>query len=400
MAFRRQQKNSVISPRAASSGLHPVLMEDTQDPPFRLATFLAAARYMDWILLGSVVLLTVLGLWLLFGCVQGNDALVAAAGRQITWFGIALCGLAAALMLDYRWLGRLAPWAYIANLGLLVFVLIAGTTVNGARSWFRLGPVSFQPSETMKVVTVLLLAQYWATRPHGVRGIKDLILPGIIVAIPMMLILKQPDLGTASLFIILFFGMMYWAGVKRWILIALILGGIASCASVVPFLKDYQKERLLTFVDPGRDPTGSGYNVRQSLIAVGNGGLTGRGWGEGTQAVLRYLPEAHTDFIFASSVEQTGLAGAIVIIGLYGVILLRFLRAAENARDRFGGLVVIGLGAILLGHVTLNIGMTIGLLPVTGLPLPFLSYGGSFLLSCYILMGLVLNIAMRRFFFQ
>jgi rod shape determining protein RodA len=214
-----------------------------------------------------------------------------------------------------------------------------------------------------------------------------------------VLILKQPDLGSACLFGVIFGALLIWAGVKKWILAGLFAAGSLAAAGVYPFLKPYQKERILTFIDPSRDPLDAGYQVIQSTVAIGSGGLLGQGWGQGTQAVHRYLPEAYTDFIFAATVEQTGLIGGLAILALYGVILWRMLATVHLARDRFGAFVAVGLGAIIVGHVGINIGMNVGLFPITGLPLPFLSYGGSFLVSMFVVIGLVLNVSMRRFVF-
>ncbi|MCB2154268.1 rod shape-determining protein RodA [bacterium] len=380
-------------------GLNSDVIEGPSRRHLRTRVLFETLRYLDpWLVL-AVAALTGFGLWILFGAVQGTPHLLAAADRQVTWFFISLAAMAAALLVDYQWLKRLAPYAYIANLLLLIVVLFAGRTVNGATSWLRFGPLSFQPSETMKIATVMMLAQWYAHRPGGVQRLRDLAGPALLCGAPALLVLRQPDLGTASLFGILFLAMLFWAGCRRWIFGGLIGGGALVCISLYPFLKTYQKERLLTFIDPFRDPQGAGYNVIQSMIAVGSGGLSGRGWGEGTQAVFHYLPEAHTDFIFASAIEQTGLIGAIVIFGLYGVVFWRMLATVQVARDRFGALLVVGLGAIVMGHVFMNVGMTIGLFPVTGLPLPFLSYGGSFLFAMHVLVGLVLNVSMRRFVF-
>lgn len=362
--------------------------------------FVASLRYLDLVLLGAALGLTCFGLLMLFGTVHGSEALRGAVDRQIAWLGVALCGLAMSVVFDYRWLGRIAPAAWAANLGLLAAVLVVGTEVNGSKSWFRVGPVSFQPAETMKIVTVLMIAQWYALRPEGVRRVRDLAVPAALCGVPMALVLLQPDLGTASLFGIIFAATLLWAGVRRRIFVGLVLLGLVTAASAWPVLKDYQKERILTFVDPSRDPQGSGYNVIQSMIAVGNGGLFGQGVGEGTQGVHRYLPEAHTDFIFASTVEQTGLAGATVLVALYGLLFARALKAVHSARDRFGGLMVVGLASIIGGHAFMNMAMNVGLFPVTGLPLPFVSYGGSFLLAMYIVVGLMLNVSMRRFVFN
>lgn len=390
----------VASPREFKRGRTVELPSDVRRRSSTAPTLWAALKYLDPILIGSVVTLTMFGLWMLYGTVQGSPFLLSLADRQVTWFGLSLAAFAVVLALDYRWLGKIAPLGYAVNLGLLVVVLLWGTTVNGATCWIRIGPVNFQPSETMKLFTVLVLAQWFAARPEGVQHFRDLIVPGIISGMPFLLIMKQPDLGTGLLFFAMTAGMIYWAGVRFRIAATVVTTGIICCLSAFPFLHNYQKERLLNFIDPHRDPLGTGYNVIQSLIAVGNGGIAGQGWGEGTQAVYRYLPEAHTDFIYASAVEQTGLLGGLAILVLYALMMWRVLHSVRVARDRFGGLVVVGLGALLLGHIWINIGMNIGLMPVTGLPLPFISYGGSFLLSSYILIGLILSISMRRFVFS
>lgn len=371
-----------------------------QSPPEVGSGFLRSILYLDLVLLLCVFALTGFGIWTLYGVGAESDYLTALANRQVIWVGIALIGLSFALVMDYRWLGKIAPPCYVINLILLVAVLIIGTKVNGARSWFRVGPISFQPAETMKIVTVMMMAHWFAVRPEGIQTLKDLIAPALLCGVPAFLVIQQPDLGTTSLFAIVFLAMVYWAGIKRWMLGAMFGSGAIMAICLYPFLKNYQKERLLTFIDPYRDPTGSGYNVIQSMVAVGSGEATGKGWGEGTQAVYRYLPEAHTDFIFASSIEQVGFLGAIILLSVYGLLFWRILEAVKNARDRFGAFVVIGLGAILLGHVLMNMMMNTGLFPVTGLPLPFMSYGGTFLLSIYILIGLILNIGMRRFVFN
>lgn len=371
-----------------------------EQPPEAHAGFLSSLFYLDLIMIGVVIALTAIGISMIFGVGAESSYLTSLGYKQLAWSGIALVGLAFALVLDYRWLGKLASTTYILNLILLVAVLIVGKKINGASSWFRIGPISFQPAETMKIFTVMMMANWFASKPEGIQKVQDLIMPALLCGVPAALVLLQPDIGTTSLFILIFFAMTYWVGIKRWMLVSLIVSGIAFVGAAYPFLRNYQKERILTFFDPYRDPTGSGYNVIQSMIAVGSGEIDGRGWGKGTQAVYRYLPEAHTDFIFASTIEQIGFIGCLLLLTLYGILFWRILKAVENSRDRFGGLVVIGLGTILLGHTMMNILMNIGLFPVTGLPLPFMSYGGTFLLSVYILIGLILNIGMRRFVFN
>ncbi|MDX1973946.1 MAG: rod shape-determining protein RodA [Candidatus Sumerlaeia bacterium] len=355
--------------------------------------------HLDVLLLLIVFTITAFGIWTLFGIGAESAYVRSLATKQLGWAGIACVGLVVAVVLDYRWLAKIAPAAYGVNLLLLILVLVVGREVNGAKSWFRVGPVSFQPAETMKLLTVLMLAQWYAEHPKGIRHVRDLLIPGLITGVPAGLVLLQPDLGTMSLFVVIFFSLAIWGGMHKGIFFGLLGMGLGAAISLYPFLKNYQKERILTFLDPYRDRWGSGYNVIQSFITVGNGGTWGRGWGNGSQTVYRYLPEAHTDFIFASSLEQVGLVGGAGLLLLYGLLFWRILVGVEKARDRFGGLLLVGLGSILLGHVGLNMFMNLGLFPVTGLPLPLMSYGGTFLLSMYILVGLILNVGMRRFVF-
>lgn len=364
-----------------------------------LGALLNSLHLLDgWLLAGSLALATA-GLWLLLGTVQGSAFLVEATHRQMAWFGIGLCGLAATLVIDYRIIGRWAPFLYLGNLALLGSLFVLGSHVNGATSWIRLGPVSFQPSEPMKLLTAMVLAQWFATRPDGVRSLRDLAMPMLLTGAPAALILLQNDLGSASLFVCLFAAVVFFAGIRARLAITLGVAALVMMGGALPFLQPHQRERLLVFLDGSRDLSGTGYHVRQALIAVGSGGVFGQGWGEGSQAIHRFLPEAHTDFIFASAVEQTGLVGGLAIIALYGVVLWRFFAIAGSTRDRFGGLLVAGLASVFFGHIVINIGMNLGLLPVTGLPLPFLSYGGSFLLATWVTVGLILNVALRKTLF-
>ena len=365
---------SETTPAYRTSRLNDGSLEAMASGRSRLASWIGSLRYLDLPLILAMIALTTFGLWVLFGTVHESPWLLRSADRQITWFGIALCGMALTLVLDYNWLSKLAPYAYAANLGLLGVVLFAGTEVNGSTSWFRLGPIGFQPSETMKIVTVMMVARWYSLRPEGVNRVRDLIVPGLLCAMPMGLVVLQPDLGSACMFGVIFGATLYWAGVKRWILGGLFVGGAVGAACAYPFIGSYAQKRLLTFIDPYHDPTGASYNLIQSLTAVGNGGLMGEGWGQGTQGLHRWLPEAHTDFIFASAVEQTGFIGMLLILGLYAVLFWRILETVGVARDRFGGILAIGLGSILAGHVFINMAMNIGLFPITGLPLPFFCF--------------------------
>lgn len=359
--------------------------------------YLLLLRHVDWMLVVLVFGLALVGVWALEGAVNGIEALRPVAGKQMAFFWIAAGAMVFAFVVEYRWINRMAATLYVLNLGALVFVLLSGSRVNGARSWIDLGPVNWQPSETMKIATVLVCSQWLALHPERVRGWLGILVPGCICGVPALLVLMQPDLGTASLFFVLFLAVMMMAGASMRKLLLIVLASLIGMASAYPFLKPYQKDRIVTFLRPESDPRGAGYNVIQSKIAVGSGGMFGQGWGGGTQSTHRFLPEHHTDFIFGSFVEQFGFLGGLALLTCYGLLAWRMIRAMDNARDRFGGIVVAGLLAIFLGHLVLNIGMTMGLMPVTGIPLPFMSYGGSFLISVFVLFGIVLNVASRRY---
>lgn len=355
---------------------------------------------LDWVLLLAAVVLAAFGWLALRGGAEGNAVLMAAANRQLLWLSLAGGIVLVLQFTDYQRIGRAIPLLYVANVALLLAVLFLGSRVKGTRGWFDLGPFRFQPSETMKIVTALALAQWLALRPEGLSRVRELFPAFALVGLPMGLVLLQPDAGTAMVFGVLMMGMLFWAGVPRRILLGMLLAGAVLGAGTLPFLKRYQRERILVFLDPERDPKGAGYNVMQSKIAVGAGGIAGRGLGEGTQSRLGFLPEHHTDFIFASLAEQFGLAGAGLVIALYLLIASRFLHAIGEARDRFGALLVAGLATVFMFHAFFNIAMTLGLVPVTGIPLPLMSYGGSFMLSTGLSLGLVANVYSRRFLFS
>ncbi len=382
-----------------STATYAVTREAGESPPTGNRRALAFVSNLDFPLLAVAVLLGLIGLFSLQGAVSGVPRLEAAIPRHAVFLVVAIGAMLVTMWVDYRWLNRAAVMLYVANLALLVVVLFAGTRVNDATRWLQAGPVSFQPSETMKIATVLVCAQWLAPRPEVLGEWKGVFVPGVLCGLPALLVLVQPDLGTASLFFVMFLGMMLMAGVPKRRLAAIVTGILLGFACCYPFLKPYQQARLHTFLNPEADPMGAGYNIIQSQVAIGSGGWFGRGWGEGTQGTHRFLPEHHTDFIFASYVEQFGFVGGVVLLGLFLFVILRMLRAMDLARDRFGGIVVAGLLAVFSFHVLFNVGMTMGVLPVTGLPLPFLSYGGSFLVSTFALIGIVLNVASRRYTF-
>ncbi|MBI1952624.1 MAG: rod shape-determining protein RodA [Candidatus Omnitrophica bacterium] len=349
-------------------------------------------------LLASLALLALGFLFLYSASSQKAAALgVSFVGRQLTWAGI---GLAAALLLvqiDYhRWL----EWAYFlygVNVLLLVLVLELGVTRGGAQRWLTVGGFTVQPSEFAKVTTLLALARYLGSRPEAtVNPWRVLGWAGLLTAVPMALILMEPNLGTACVFIPIFLGVALVWGMRLKVLGILLAVFSAAAPLAWWHIADYQKRRLMVFMNPDLDPLGAGYTVVQSKIAIGSGGLWGKGWLAGSQNQLNFLPERHTDFIFSVVGEEWGFLGTSVCLGLLTYLFVRGLRLAHETRDPFGRLLTVGLIAMLAFHTLVNTGMTMGVMPVVGLPLPFLSYGGSWLLTVCAAVGMVLSVGARR----
>ena len=359
--------------------------------------------------------------------------------KQLIWLVVALVGGGIAAAVPYRiYLGKSAWLLYGMGVALLVLTLFVGHVGLGAQRWLGWGPFKFQPSELAKIATVILLANFLSERRLDLTQLHSLARPLIASAIPMALVLKQPDLGTSITFLMILITMLYWAGLPLlylfllvtpiiniaasfflpgWILFAAILSAVLyrSRLRLAPILlvvainlvvgivtpqvwshlEPYQRQRIATFLDPAADPYGSGYQIIQSKIAIGSGQALGKGYLQGSQKALAFLPEQHTDFIFSVVGEEMGFVGAAVVTLLYLFLILRGIRIAHRARNRFASLVAIGLTSIFLYHVLVNICMTVGLAPVTGLPLPLLSYGGTSLLTSFLQIGLIQNIAMR-----
>lgn len=317
--------------------------------------------------------------------------------RQVWWVVI---GLGAALFfstVDYRvWL-RQAWWLYLIGVGLLLLVLLIGTKVYGATRWLNFFGVLVQPSEFAKVAVVVLLARILGLPSARPRDLSTVLAALLLAGLPFALILKEPDLGTAAILLPTTVLMLFASGAKLRHLFG--LAGLGAVISPLGWfvLGDYQRERILTFVDPSRDPLDSGWNALQSAIAVGSGGWSGKGFLNGTQSVLGFLPRtvSPTDFIFPVIAEETGFIGASLLLLAFGVLLTRYIRTAWTAKDPAGSLLATGIAGLVFCHVFVNIGMTIGLLPIIGITLPFVSYGGSSLLASFIVVGLVLNFAWR-----
>jgi rod shape determining protein RodA len=304
--------------------------------------------------------------------------------------------MAAVAMFDYAWLGTLAPLLYVLMLGLLGVVLVIGRESLGAQRSVNVGGLSFQFSEVAKVLAIVVLAKYFADRSDRI-GSPLVIAGGLVILGPaVFLVYKQPDLGTSLVFIALFFGIAFMAGARLWQLTGLAAVGAAAFPLIWSLLKPYQQGRLLAFLDPYSDPQGAGWNIIQSLIAVGSGEATGKGLTAGTQSPLGYLPIAESDFVFAGLAEDLGFVGAVILFALYIVLLVAALRIAFHARDPFGMLLCGGVVAMLLFQILVNVGMAISLMPVTGIPLPFISHGGSSLVSICFALGVLQSVAMRR----
>jgi rod shape determining protein RodA len=318
--------------------------------------------------------------------------------RQLAFLALAMVIFVISLLFDYRQLKGLSPLIYLAGIGLLVVVLSpVGHSTLGAQRWITLGILQIQPSEIMKLVLIVVLAALWADKGAN-SGIGRVVLAVALAAIPAGLIYLQPDLGTVLVLVFLAFSIVLVAGAKlRWIALLVILGaGVFVLVLNLGLLHDYQVKRLTAFLDQSSNSTAA-YNLRQSRTAVASGGLTGKGLFRGTQTNLDYVPENHTDFIFTVVGEETGFAGSILLIGLLSFLIWRALRIATLSKDQFGARLAAGVGAMIAFQLFINVGMTIGIVPVVGIPLPFVSYGGSSLLTSFCAVGILMNIHMRRF---
>ncbi len=349
--------------------------------------------------LGFIVLgISALGIWNLASASRSAHAPVWIS--QTAWMGVGI-GLALAVTLfDHRGFQRLAWVFYAVVVVLLLLVMLKGRYVMGARRWLTVGPVNFQPSELAKIAVALALARWFQAdvekRKEG-YGVLGLAIPLGITALPAALILKQPDLGTALVVLAVGFTQILFAKV-RWKTLALLAGiGVAGAVLVYPHLKPYQRKRVETFLDPQADALGAGYHATQSMIAVGSGQGLGKGWGQGTQTYLSFLPEQHTDFIFSVWAEEHGFVGCLLLVALYFALVTSAIEIAGNARDRFGHFVAVGITGMLFWQVAINIGMVIAILPVVGVTLPLMSYGGSSVIVIFAGIGLLANIGMRRF---
>ena len=362
--------------------------------------------HFDGLLLLTVLAIAALGTTTVYSATYTASAPYShpIAWRQVAWATAGVIAALAMVTFDYRKLERWAYVFYAAGLCLLLAVPIIGTVGNGSRRWIGVGSFSIQPSEMMKLAYILAMARYFhrKVRPDGLR-LLDLAVPLALTLPPMALIVAQPDLGTAGVFGFVFVSMVLLAGLNTRTL-GLIAGAALLAIPVLPMLlahlKPYQLKRLTTFLHPEMDALGAGYHVIQSKIAIGSGQMWGKGFLQGTQNQLNFLPEQHTDFIFSVFAEEWGFVGGCVLIALYLALMLRGLIIVSRAKERFGALLAFGILANVFWQAAINIGMTAGLLPVVGITLPFFSYGGSSLVTLMAALGLIINVNMRRFLFD
>ena len=355
-------------------------------------------RDFDVTLFGAMVLLCLIGVVTVYCAAYQLD--VGAARpyhlRQLLWFCIGLVVMIPAVAIDYRTLARLAWPVYALTVLLLLLVLVAGKFGGGAQRWLGVSFLRMQPSEIMKLALLICLASFLGRMRDRIQHLPILIAALIVALVPMVLILRQPDLGTTLALVPMVAVVLYVAGAQRRHLGILTGLGLGMLPLGWLTLQAYQKERLVSFMNPAGDPLGASYQLRQSLIAVGSGQWFGKGWLGGTQTQLNFLPVQHTDFIFSVFAEQWGFIGATILLLLYAALTIQSITIALNARDLLGSLLCMGVVTLLTFQVVVNLGMTVGLMPVTGLPLPFLSYGGSSLLTFMVGIGLILNVRLRQ----
>lgn len=356
-------------------------------------------RDFDWVLFGFVLVIAVLGVIQIYSA-SANTKFAGVHVKQMYWLMAGLGAMFIMSVVDYHSLVEKSHWAYIASIVVLVAVFSPlGYTALGAKRWIRLpGLGLFQPSEWVKLVLIIVVARYFASLNQRDVTWPDIIKGVALVGVPMLMVLKQPDLGTSltylpPLAVGLFLGGMKWKHAAVFLLAGTLMAPVAWKF----VLKPYQKERLINFVHPENDPRGTGYQIQQSLIAVGNGGIFGKGIAQGTQTQGMFLPVTHTDFIFSSFAEEHGFLGASGVLLLYFVVLMRLVQNAQTAPDRVGAMIIMGVVAILVFHILVNVGMVLGMMPVTGIPLPLMSYGGSSVMFMFLALGMVMNIRMRRF---
>jgi len=353
-------------------------------------------RDYDWWLLAILTAICALGVIEIYSATHGS-ALTGMHLRQIRWLVIGYVVMLALSRLDYHLIMDQAPVLYIIGLAALVAVLLVGHRRFGAQRWIPVLGEFFQVSELVKLIIIIVLARFFSEVRTDELSLQDLIKAGLLVGLPLALILKQPDLGTALVLLPMLIVGAFLAGLQWKHAAAIVLIGVLMLPVGWHFMKPYQKERVTSFLHPEEDAKGSGYQVLQSKIAVGSGGFWGKGFGNGSQNQLGYIPVRYSDFIMSAWAEEQGFKGVLLALGLYMALLLRLVQNAQRAKDRAGMFLVMGVTAALGFHVLVNVAMVIGAMPVTGIPLPLMSYGGSATLFVFLAIGLVMNVRLRRF---
>jgi rod shape determining protein RodA len=352
---------------------------------------------LDWTILISVSLLLAVSFTILYAVALGEKNVdFSNLKRQAVAATIGIFLLFSIAFFDYRSLNFFSTKLYFITLFLLVLVLVIGKTIRGATGWIGFGSFHIQPVEIAKLAMIVFLASFFSKKKSQLSIIVRIITSIILVFVPVFLIIKQPDLGSSMIIIFSWAVMLSISGISKKNLIILILSGLVIMSSSWFVLRPYQKERLMNFVNPYNDPRGSGYNVIQSMVAVGSGGVWGKGLGHGSQSQLNFLPEKHTDFIFAVIAEEFGFSGAAAILVIFGVLIYRIKEVAKSSVDNFGYLLSVGIMVMIFSQVLINVGMNIGAMPVAGVPLPFLSYGGSSLVLMLASIGIIQSVYLHR----
>ncbi|MEA1936518.1 MAG: rod shape-determining protein RodA [Patescibacteria group bacterium] len=352
---------------------------------------------LDTTLFIAIIILVLLGLIIIFSTSYssvGTDFLN--FKKQLIFSIIGVILMISASFFDYRTLKNYTGLLYIIACFVLTAVLFFGISIRGTMGWFDFGLFNFQPVEFVKIIAIIVMAKYLSKTANCLNDLKRVIISGIYVSLPVTLIIFQPDFGSALVLSFIWFSMLFVAGINKKYIALIILFGLTLFAGSWNYvLKDYQKDRISVFINPQADPLGAGYNVIQSTIAVGSGNIWGKGLGHGSQSQLNFLPEKHTDFIFAVIAEEMGLIGVIFMFGLFGIVFQRIFKIISKTQDNFGKLLVLGASFMIMFHLAVNIGMNMGIMPVTGIPLPFVSYGGSSLISFLLIIGIIQSVYIK-----
>jgi len=358
---------------------------------------LAHLKRLDWLLIASALLLVTFGLISIYS--SGGEELINFK-KQILWLTMGFFLMLTVSFFDYRVLKNYkAPVTiiYIISLLSLLGVLIFGVSVRGAESWYRVGSITVEPVEIAKIVLILLLAKYFSMRHIEIYRVRHIVISGMYVFLLASLVFIQPDIGSVLILISIWFGVMVIAGIRIKHIAALaIIGMVVLSTAWVFAFQDYQKDRIISFINPQSDPRGSGYNALQSVIAIGSGGIWGKGIGEGTQTQLGFLPEAQTDFIYAAIVEEMGLVGGFLLLICFVLFIKRVMNISRYSTNNFARIVAAGFSVMLISQIFINTGMTLGVAPITGIPLPFVSYGGSSLISLFLMLGILQSITANK----